>query len=283
MLCRDQLLVSLDNILEAVTNFKAHTTVRSSEKNKNAEKAIESVKCAIADLVAYLKDSVDDPVLLARENILAACNEVLASETAREAVKGARKTGEKMRVMISTLKEQASETDDPDLQVKLVFSFTYNLNRPGNLINLLQYFLLNAIKLLADHMRTLIEDTKNYGRNPSNPEIRDKLMEKTKIQKELTICLAEEVKERRQMKKMMGSADEAIEATKVMIEKAKESNIHNTNEATRTQLAKDIKPMEKRIDQLQKAMKTALVDPDDTTVNKVLMDSIQNFVRVANR
>ena len=35
MLCRDQLLVSLDNILEAVTNFKAHTTVRSSEKNKN--------------------------------------------------------------------------------------------------------------------------------------------------------------------------------------------------------------------------------------------------------
>ena len=214
---------------------------------------------------------------------MAACNEVLASKTAREAVKGVRKTGEKVKVMISTLKEQASETDDPDLQVKLVFSFTYNLNRPGNLIDLLQYYLMNATKLLADHMRTLIEDTKNYGRNPSNPEMRDKLMETTKIQKELTICLAEEVKERRQMKKMMGSADEAIEATKVMIEKAKESNIHNTNEATRTQLAKDIKSMEKRIDQLQKAMKTALVDPDDTKVNKALMDSIQNFVRVTNR
>ena len=108
-------------------------------------------------------------------------------------------------------------------------------------------------------------------------------METTKILKEMAICLAEEVKERKQMKKMMGSADEAIEATKAMIEKAKESNIHNTNEATRTQLAKDIKSMEKRIDQLQKAMKTALVDPDDTKVNKALMDSIQNFVRVTNR
>ena len=43
------------------------------------------------------------------------------------------------------------------------------------------------------------------------------------------------------------------------------------------------KSMEKRIDQLQKAMKTALVDPDDTKVNKALMDSIQNFVRVTNR
>ena len=142
---------------------------------------------------------------------------------------------------------------------------------------------MNATKLLADQTRTLIEDTKNYGQNPSNPEMKDKVMETTKILKEMTICLAEEVKERKQMKKMMGSADEAIEATKVMIEKAKESNIHNTNEATRTQLAKDIKSMEKRIDQLQKAMKTALVDPDDTKVNKALMDSIQNFVRVTNR
>ena len=49
---------------------------------------------------------------------MAACNEVLASKTAREAVKGVRKTGEKAKVMISTLKEQASATDDPDLQVK---------------------------------------------------------------------------------------------------------------------------------------------------------------------
>ena len=117
MLCRDQLLVSLDDILEAVNNFKAHTTVRSSETDKNAEKAIESVKCTIADLVAYLKDSVDDLVLPV-DDVVAACNEVLASKTAREAVKGVRKTGEKVKVMISTLKEQASATDDPDLQVK---------------------------------------------------------------------------------------------------------------------------------------------------------------------
>ena len=118
MLCRDQLLVSLDDILAAVNNFKAHANVRSSDKNKNAEKATESVECAIADLVAYLKDSADDPLLLARDDIVAACNEVLASKTAREAVKGVRKTGEKVKVMISTLKEQASATDDPDLQVK---------------------------------------------------------------------------------------------------------------------------------------------------------------------
>ena len=32
--------------------------------------------------------------------------------------KGVRKAGEKVKVMISTLKEQASETDDPDLQVR---------------------------------------------------------------------------------------------------------------------------------------------------------------------
>ena len=68
--------------------------------------------------MAYLKDSADDPLLLARDDIVAACNEVLASKTAREAVKGVRKTGEKVKVMISTLKEQASATDDPDLQVK---------------------------------------------------------------------------------------------------------------------------------------------------------------------
>ena len=42
---------------------------------------------------------------------------------------------------------------------------------------------MNATKLLADQTRTLIEDTKNYGQNPSNPEMRDKVLETTKILK----------------------------------------------------------------------------------------------------
>ena len=37
-------------------------------------------------------------------------------------LKGVRKAGEKVKVMISTLKEQAGETDDPDLQVSLLSS-----------------------------------------------------------------------------------------------------------------------------------------------------------------
>ena len=137
--------------------------------------------------------------------------------------------------------------------------------------------------MLADQTRTLIEDTKNYGQNPNNPEMRDKVMETTKILKEMTICLAEEVKERKQMKKLMGSANEAIVATQLMIEKAKESNVHNTNEASRNQMAKDIKSMERRIDQLQKSMNAALADPDDDKANKALMENIQNFASRANR
>ena len=143
--------------------------------------------------------------------------------------------------------------------------------------------MLQATKVLADQTRTLIEDTKNYGQNPNNPEMREKVMETTKILKEMTICLAEEVKERKQMKKLMGSANEAIVATQQLIEKAKESNVHNTNEASRNQMAKDIKSMERRIDQLQKSMNAALADPDDNKANKALMENIQNFASRANR
>ena len=39
-------------------------------------------------------------------------------EKCKMSLKGVRKSGEKVKVMISTLKEQASETEDPDLQVK---------------------------------------------------------------------------------------------------------------------------------------------------------------------
>ena len=93
--CRDQLLVSLDDIAAAVDNFKNHATVqfaenKSAQKN-SAEKATESVLGAVADLVTYLKDSEDDPIMVARDNIVAACDEVLASKTAREAVKGVQK------------------------------------------------------------------------------------------------------------------------------------------------------------------------------------------------
>ena len=77
--CRDQLLVSLDDIVAAVDSFKNHAVARSAE-NKTAEKATESVLAAVADLVTYLKDSEDD--------IVAACEEVVAGKTAREAVKG---------------------------------------------------------------------------------------------------------------------------------------------------------------------------------------------------
>ena len=80
--CRDQLLVSLDDIVAAVDNFKNHAVAPS------AEKATESVLGAVADLVTYLKDSEDDPIMLARDEIVAACEEVAASKTAREAVKG---------------------------------------------------------------------------------------------------------------------------------------------------------------------------------------------------
>ena len=137
--------------------------------------------------------------------------------------------------------------------------------------------------MLADQTRTLIEDTKNYGQNPNNPEMRDKVMETTKILKEMTICLAEEVKERKQMKKLMGAANEAIFATQQLVEKAKEGNVHNTNEASRSQLAKDIKSMERRIDQLQKSMNAALADPDNNKVNAALMENIQSFASRANR
>ena len=90
--CRDQLLVSLDDIAAAVDNFKNHATAQFAEnksaQNKSAEKATESVLGAVADLVTYLKDSEDDPIMVARDDIVAACDEVLASKTAREAVKG---------------------------------------------------------------------------------------------------------------------------------------------------------------------------------------------------
>ena len=90
--CKDQLLISLDDVVAAVDNFKNHAVARSAEnkttEHKTAEKATESVLGAVADLVTYLKDSEDDPIMLARDDIVAACDEVVSSKTAREAVKG---------------------------------------------------------------------------------------------------------------------------------------------------------------------------------------------------
>ena len=44
----------------------------------------------------------------------------MALQKYKKSLKGVRKAGEKVKVMISTLKEQAGETDDPDLQVSLL-------------------------------------------------------------------------------------------------------------------------------------------------------------------
>ena len=134
--CRDQLLISLDDIVASVDNFKNHAVA-----HKTAEKATDSVMGAIADLVTYLKDSQDDPIMLARDDIVAACDEVLASKTAREAVKGVRNVGEKVKVMISILKEQASETEDPDLQVR---GTTRKLDNKCTIIEFILFAVLHA-------------------------------------------------------------------------------------------------------------------------------------------
>ena len=134
--CRDQLLISLDDIVASVDNFKNHAVA-----HKTAEKATDSVMGAIADLVTYLKDSQDVPIMLARDDIVAACDEVLASKTAREAVKGVRNVGEKVKVMISILKEQASETEDPDLQVR---GTTRKLDNKCTIIEFILFAVLHA-------------------------------------------------------------------------------------------------------------------------------------------
>ena len=134
--CRDQLLISLDDIVASVDNFKNHAVA-----HKTAEKATDSVMGAIADLVTYLKDSQDDPIMLARDDIVSACDEVLASKTAREAVKGVRNVGEKVKVMISILKEQASETEDPDLQVR---GTTRKLDNKCTIIEFILFAVLHA-------------------------------------------------------------------------------------------------------------------------------------------
>ena len=43
----------------------------------------------------------------------------LSFEKCKTVLEGVRTTGQKVKVMISTLKEQAGETEDPDLQVKI--------------------------------------------------------------------------------------------------------------------------------------------------------------------
>ena len=44
----------------------------------------------------------------------------LGFQKCKMSLKGVRKTGEKIKLMISSLKEQAGETEDPDLQVKFL-------------------------------------------------------------------------------------------------------------------------------------------------------------------
>ena len=46
----------------------------------------------------------------------------MAFKNCKMSLQGVRKAGEKVKVMISTLKEQASETEDPDLQVEVLAS-----------------------------------------------------------------------------------------------------------------------------------------------------------------
>ena len=115
------LLQSVKEVNQAVDRFtkSAHEVCGSTDSARGVNKASRTVLNALEEITEYLEQTVEDDISLATDDIVKACNQVLSSSDVSQAIKGIRKGGEKVKLLVKELKEQAVKCENTDLQVIL--------------------------------------------------------------------------------------------------------------------------------------------------------------------
>lgn len=266
--CREQLEAAARNVARAVNNLcEVCNDATTDPKLKNdLLAAARDVSKSLSDMLDHVKLSSREYAIRTSqemspvENVIIGTDILVASNDAQEMVRHAKTLGQATAQLIQSIKGEADQQKDEDMQRRL----------------------LSAAKQLADATAKLVEAARLCSGNPQNTENQNALRRAAEELREITTTAANTPAIKRNLiHRLEYCSKQAASAATQCISAAQNAVQHSDDHQTKEQLLQDCKRAADTIPRLVTSVKTTRSSPDDPNAQLNLIEAAEQFIEPA--
>ncbi|XP_059217650.1 talin-1 isoform X2 [Stomoxys calcitrans] len=266
--CREQLEGAARNVARAVNSLceVCHETTNDPQLKNDLLAAARDVSKSLSDMLEHVKLSSREyanrssqemsPV----ENVIISTDILVSSHDPQEMVRHAKTLGQATAQLIQSIKGEADQQQDADVQRRL----------------------LSAAKQLADATAKLVEAARLCAVHPHDTDNQNALRKAAEELREITTSTANTPAIKRNLiRRLEYCSKQAASAATQCISAAQNAVQHSDDHQTKESLLQDCKRAADTIPRLVTAVKTTRSSPDDYNAQFNLIEAAEQFIEPA--
>ncbi|KAH8306929.1 hypothetical protein KR044_001207 [Drosophila immigrans] len=266
--CREQLEGAARNVARAVNSLCEVCNDASSDPKLKADlvAAARDVSKSLMEMLEHVKLSSREQAhrtsqeLSPVENVIIGTDILVSTNDPQEMVRHARTLGQTTAQLIQSIKGEADQQEDADMQRRL----------------------LSAAKQLADATAKLVEAARLCSSNPHDSDNQNALRRAAEELREITTSTANTPAMKRELiQRLEFCSKQAATAATQCISAAQNAVQHSQDHQTKETLLQDCKRVADTIPRLVTSLKTTRAQPDDAHAQLNLIEAAEQFIEPA--
>ncbi|XP_017955298.1 talin-2 isoform X4 [Drosophila navojoa] len=266
--CREQLEAAARNVARAVNSLCEVCNEASTDPKLKADlmDAARDVSKSLLDMLEHVKLSTREHAhrtsqeLSPVENVIIGTDVLVSTNDPQEMVRHARTLGQTTAQLIQSIKGEADQQEDADMQRRL----------------------LSAAKQLADATAKLVEAARLCSSNPHDSDNQNALRRAAEELREITTSTANTPAMKRGLiQRLEYHSKLAASAATQCISAAQNAVQHSQDHQTKESLLQDCKRVADTIPRLVTSVKTTRAQPDDAHAQLNLIEAAEQFIEPA--
>nr|XP_017026326.1 talin-2 isoform X2 [Drosophila kikkawai] len=266
--CREQLEAAARNVARAVNSLCEVCNEASNDPKLKADllAAARDVSKSLTDMLEHVKLSTREHAnrtsteLSPVENVIIGTDILVSTHDPQEMVRHARTLGQTTAQLIQSIKGEADQQQDADMQRRL----------------------LSAAKQLADATAKLVEAARLCSSNPHDTDNQNALRRAAEELREITTTAANTPAMKRGLiQRLEFCSKQAASAATQCISAAQNAVQHSQDHQTKETLLQDCKRVADTIPRLVTSLKTTRAQPDDPNAQLNLIEAAEQFIEPA--
>ncbi|XP_017861648.1 PREDICTED: talin-2 isoform X3 [Drosophila arizonae] len=266
--CREQLEAAARNVARAVNALCEVCNEASTDPKLKADlmDAARDVSKSLLDMLEHVKLSTREHAhrtsqeLSPVENVIIGTDVLVSTNDPQEMVRHARTLGQTTAQLIQSIKGEADQQEDADMQRRL----------------------LSAAKQLADATAKLVEAARLCSSNPHDSDNQNALRRAAEELREITTSTANTPAMKRGLiQRLEYHSKLAASAATQCISAAQNAVQHSQDHQTKESLLQDCKRVADTIPRLVTSVKTTRAQPDDAHAQLNLIEAAEQFIEPA--
>ncbi|XP_055913869.1 talin-2 [Eupeodes corollae] len=263
--CRDQIEMAARNVARAVNNLCEVCTDATDDQKLKGDllNAARDVSRSLADLLDHVKLSAREHAnrlsqeMSPVESVIIGTDILVSSTDPQEMVRHAKVLGQATAQLIQSIKGEAEQQHDSELQRRL----------------------LSAAKQLADATAKLVEAARLCAGNPHDSDNQENLRRAAEELREITTTKANTPAMKRGLiNRLDYCSKQAATAATQCISAAQNAVQHSDDQQTKQSLLQDCKRAADTIPRLVTSLKTTRSNPDDANAQLNLIEAAEQFI-----